>query len=118
MEEKIILTRGGIYLAKLNPNKAAEIGKVRPVVVMTAQLILDIVPPTIFICPLSSQSYPEFESLHIRLLPRDGLEVTSYALVEHCRSISTQRLILPRLGQLTASEMRVILFKLQRMLGV
>lgn len=57
MEEKIILTRGGIYLAKLNPAKLSEVGKVRPVIILNCQKILDSQPPIVFICPLSSKSY-------------------------------------------------------------
>lgn len=30
------LTRGGIYLAKLNPAKKDEVGKIRPVVVLNS----------------------------------------------------------------------------------
>ena len=48
-----ILTRGGVYLGKLNPAKHNEIGKVRPVIILNSQLILDSMPPIIFICPLS-----------------------------------------------------------------
>ncbi len=116
MDEKHFLTRGGVYLARLDPAKAAEIGKIRPVVILSAQKILDITPPTIFICPLSSHSYPEFSSLHIKLSPRDSLETTSYALVEHCRSITTRRIIYPRLAQLTTAEITLITQKLQRMI--
>jgi len=111
-----ILTRGGIYLAKLNPAKKAEIGKVRPVAVLTTQTLLDVVPPVIFICPLSSQSHAEFASLHIELSPRDNLRVSSYALVEHCRAISIDRLVFPRIAQLTLLEMDLILHRLQIML--
>lgn len=118
VEEKITLTRGGVYLVKLDPAKTAEIGKIRPVVVLSAQTILDITPPTIFICPLSSQSYPEFSSLHVKLTPRDNLEVTSFALTEHCRSVSMKRVVFPRLAQLTQREVLMILDKLQRMVGL
>src|SRR3989344_9633462 len=116
-EEKI-LTRGGIYLAKLDPAKAAEVGKIRPIVILTSQAILNITPPTLFICPLSSQSQPEFNSLHVKLPSRDNLEVTSYALVEHCRSVSIRRIIFPRLAQLTSTEIRLILHRLQRLVGL
>lgn len=115
-QEEKILTRGGVYLARLDPAKAAEIGKIRPVVILTAQALLDIAPPILFICPLSSQSKPEYSSLHVGVAPRDSLEVTSYALVEHCRSITINRIIVPRLGQLTNSEIHLILQKLQRMI--
>jgi mRNA interferase MazF len=113
-----ILTRGGVYLARLDPVKAAEIGKIRPIVVLTSQAILDIMPPALFICPLSSQSQPEFSSLHLKLPSRDSLEVISYALVEQCRSISIRRIIYPRLAQLTSKEIGLILHRLQRLVGL
>lgn len=116
-KEKInILTRGGVYLGKLNPAKTSEIGKVRPVVVLTSQTLLDVTPLLVFICPLSSQSYPEYGSLHVQIGARDGLAVKSYALVEHCRAISISRLVFPRIAQLTTSEIEIILHRLNIML--
>ena len=113
-----ILTQGGIYLARLDPAKAAEVGKIHPVVILNSQEILDIIPPTVFICPLSSQSLPEFSNLHVTLAARDSLKVTSYALVEHCRSITIKRITYPRLAQLTTAELRIVLHRLQRLVGL
>ena len=118
VEQKEILTRGGVYLARLDPAKAAEVGKIRPIVVLNAQLILDIIPPTVFICPLSRESQAEFSSLHVKLSARDNLKVNSYALVEHCRSITIRRIVYPRLAQLTSSELNIILHRLQRLVGI
>lgn len=118
VEKNNILTRGGIYLAKLDPTKGAEVGKIRPIAILTSQSILDIDPPTLFICPISSQSQPEFSSLHVSLPSRDNLKIDSYALVEHCRSISLRRIIFPRLAQLTSAEIRLILNRLQRLVGL
>ncbi|MDP3558736.1 MAG: type II toxin-antitoxin system PemK/MazF family toxin [Legionellaceae bacterium] len=113
----ITLTRGGVYLARLDPAKHSEVGKIRPVTLLTAQLILDTTPEILFICPLSGQSYPEFRALHMKLTPRDRLLKTSYALVEHCRSISIKRLVPTRLAQLTPDEISTIITRLQRLLG-
>jgi mRNA interferase MazF len=113
-----ILIRGGIYLARLDPVKATEIGKLRPVTILSIQSILDISPPVVFVCPLSSQSHPKFQGLHVELKPRDNLEVTSYALVEHCRAIAIKRFVYPRLAQLIPSEIALILNKLRRMVGI
>ena len=118
VEQREILTRGGIYLARLDPAKAAEIGKIRPVILLNAQKILDIIPPLVFICPLSSQSLPEYNSLHVKLPPRDNLKVVSYALLEHCSSISTGRLIFPRLAQVADFELSVILHHLKRLVDL
>ncbi len=115
--EKIeILTRGGVYLVKLNPTKKSEVGKIRPSVILTSQTILNVNPPTIFICPLSKKSFPAFHQLHVELDRRDNLKVKSFALVDHCRAVSIDRFIFPRIAQLTMVEMDIILHRLQIML--
>ncbi len=111
-----ILTQGGIYLAKLNPSKKGEVGKVRPVVVLTNQIILDSEPPIIFVCPLSSQSHKKFASLHIEIPARDSLSTLSYALVEHCRAISHQRIATHRLAQLQHREVVDIIQRLNTLI--
>jgi mRNA interferase MazF len=118
MVEQEILNRGGIYLAKLDPTKKNEVGKIRPVIILNSQTILNTSPPIIFICPLSSKSQPEFSELHFELKVRDNLQVKSYALIEHCRSISLGRIIQPRLAQITHLELNNILHKLQRLVGL
>ena len=115
MEKLTILTQGSVYLARLDPSKHAEIGKIRPVVVLMGQFVLDVQPASVLICPLSSQSYPECSKLHVTLSPRGGLQKNSYALVEHCRSISIKRLIAPSLAQLTAKELGLIFIRLRHM---
>ena len=111
------LTRGGVYLARLDPVKGAEIGKLRPVVVLTAQTLLDIDTPILFICPLSSRSEPAYRSLHVFISARDELQVHSFGLVEHCRAISRQRILSHRLAQLTDQELDTIVQKLQCLVG-
>lgn len=118
MVDQDCLTQGGVYLAKLDPSKAREVGKIRPVVVLTTQRILSQHPPIVFICPLSSRSYSEFEGLHVTLPPRDGLKVVSFALPEHCRAITTTRLLFPRLAQLNSEETKAILHRLYCMTAV
>lgn len=110
------LDRGGVYLARLDPVKGAEIGKLRPIVVLTAQLILEEDPPLVFCCPLSSQSVSSFKALHIELPPRDRLLVTSYAMVEHCRSIATRRILSPRIAQVREEEIEKVLMAFTRLI--
>ena len=118
VEQKEILTRGGIYLARLDPAKTSEVGKIRPVIILNSQIILDSVPPIVVICPLSSQSHPQFNNLHFELDARDSLAVKSYALIEHCRSISITRIIYPRLAQTSSYELKRILHILQQLIGI
>lgn len=118
MVARVNLTRGGVYLDRLDPVKGAEVGKLRPVVMLTDDSLLGIAPAHVFICPLSSRSDPAYAPLHLELPPRDGLRVASYALVEHCRAISISRLQADRLAQLKADEVDEIARRLQRMIGM
>lgn len=112
------LTRGGVYLARLDPARGAEIGKLRPVVILMDQDLLDIKPPHVFICPLSSKSDPAYQALHVKFTPRDNLHVESYALAEHCRSISIHRMQSERLAQLDPDGVNMVVHKLQRLIGI
>jgi len=111
-------TRGGVYLARLDPAKGAEIGKLRPIVLLTDQDLLDVKPPHVFICPLSSRSEQAYQALHVKLSARDNLHAESYALAEHCRSISIRRMQPERLAQLDPDEINQIIHKLQRLIGI
>jgi mRNA interferase MazF len=106
-----------VYLARLDPAKGAEVGKLRPVVVLTDQALLDVSPPHVFVCPLSGQSEAEYQALHVSLPARDSLKVSSYALVEHCRAISIRRLQSDRLAKLEIDEMNEIIRRLHRLVG-
>jgi len=111
------LTRGGVYLARLDPAKGAEVGKLRPVVILTDQFLLDVNPPHVFVCPLSGQSDPDYQALHLGLPARDNLKVQSFALVEHCRAISIRRLQSDRLAKLETDELNEIIRRLHRLVG-
>ena len=111
-----LLQQGGIYLVRLDPAKGAEIGKFRPVVVLTNQQLLNTEPPLVFVCPLSSQSQPEFSALHIRIAAQERLQKDSFALVEHCRSLSTSRLQNDLLATLSSAQLIKIVHKLERMI--
>ena len=113
----IRLTRGGVYLARLDPAKGAEVSKLRPVVVLTDQTLLDVSPPHVFVCPLSGRSDPDYQALHLSLPARDGLKVKSFALVEHCRAISIRRLQSGRLAKLEIDEINEIIRRLHRLAG-
>ena len=111
-----LFQQGGVYLVRLDPAKGAEIGKLRPVVILTNQRLLNTEPPLIFICPLSSQSQPEFSALHIRIAARERLQKDSFALVEHCRSLSARRLQDDLLAKVSSDQLNKIVHKLGRMI--
>ncbi len=112
------LTRGGVYLARLDPIRQGEVGKLRPVVLLTDQSLLDVAPPHVFIAPLSSRPDAAYQALHVKLAARDNLHVENCALAERCRSISVRRLQSERLARLDDEEMASIVHKLQRLIGL
>lgn len=73
--------------------------------------------PHVFVCPLSGQSDPNCQALHLPLPARDSLKVKSYALVEHCRAISIRRLQSERLAKLETDELNEIIRRLHRLVG-
>ena len=115
MEKVTPFTQGGVYLARLDPSKHTEVGKIRPVVMLMGQFILDVYPLSVLVCPLSSQSYPGCSHLHVQIPPRDNLQKESFALVEHCRSISVKRIVENRLAQLAPDELGLIFKRLRDM---
>jgi mRNA interferase MazF len=50
-----LIRRGEVWVARLNPNQGAEVGKVRPVVVIQADLLTDAGIPTVLVVPLTTQ---------------------------------------------------------------
>jgi mRNA interferase MazF len=107
-----LFQQGGVYLVRLDPAKGVEIGKLRPVVVLTNPHLLNTKPPLVFVCPLSSQSQPEFSALHIPIAARERLQKDSFALVEHCRSLSASRLQDDLLATLSSVQLNKIVHTL------
>lgn len=52
-------SRGDVVLARLNPNQGAEMGKVRPVLVLTETMLIQAGLPMVMVVPLSSQLWGE-----------------------------------------------------------
>ncbi len=49
-----LIRRGEVWVARLNPNQGAEVGKLRPVVVIQADLLTDAGIPTVLVVPLTT----------------------------------------------------------------
>jgi len=109
--------RGDIVLAHLNPNRGAEIGKVRPVIVLTQTPLIETGLPVLFVVPLSSQNWPELNAMRVEITARERLLKTSYAVLEQARSIDRNRINNTILTRLTQTELRQIEAKLTLMLG-
>ncbi len=97
------LIRGGIYLAKLSPTKGAEPGKIRPVVIVQRQEILEIYP-TVLVVPLTSNLKGKYP-MRLFIKARERLEKDSAIMVDQMRAIDVSRLIPDRIASLTVEEM-------------
>ncbi len=112
------MRRGEIWTANLNPNKGAEIGKVRPVVVMQDDRLIQAGLPTILVLPLTTQFRPAFTPLRIKLAPRDRLVKECYVMVEHARAADRDRFGEGPLASLTAEEMAAVEKSLKAVMGM
>ncbi len=73
------MRRGEIWVARLNPNQGAEVGKLRPVVILQAD-------------PLTTQDRPGTRALRLPIRARDRLLCDSFAMADQLRSLHRSRL--------------------------
>jgi len=97
--------RGEIYLAKLNPKKGNEVGKVRPVLIYQTDILNDCEHSTTIILPLSTVLIDDTYPLRYRITSRDKLEKTSDVLCDQIRALDNQRILDGLLTRLTYKEM-------------
>ena len=100
-----LIRRGEVWLARLNPNQGAEVGKVRPVVVIQADLLTDAGIPTVLVVPLTTQIRRGAELLRVLIPARERLVRDSYAMAEQPRALDRTRLGEGPLTRLTADEL-------------
>ena len=100
--------RGEIWLADLNPRRATEPGKTRPVLIVQAQALLNAGHPSTLIIPLTTQLIDDAEPLRLRIQAQGKLRKDSDLLLDQLRAIDNQRLIEGPLTQLTAAQLRAV----------
>jgi len=100
-----LIRRGEVWVARLNPNQGAAVGKVRPVVVIQADLLTDAGIPTVLVVPLTTQIRRGAELLRVLIPARERLVRDSYAMAEQPRALDRTRLGEGPLTRLTADEL-------------
>lgn len=113
-----LMRRGEIWTANLNPNKGAEIGKVRPVLILQDDRLTQTGLPAILALPLTTQFRPAFAPMRIRLVPRGRLTKDCFVMVEHARSLDRSRFGEGPLAILTAEEMAAVEQSLRAVMGM
>jgi len=84
---------GEIWLADLSPKVGTELGKLRPVLVIQDQMLLDAEHPSSLIVPLTTNLIDNAEPLRIRIKPIDRLQKESDIIIDQIRAIDNQRLV-------------------------
>jgi mRNA interferase MazF len=88
-----MIRRGEIWLADLNPRRGTEPGKMRPVLLIQAQALLDVGHPSTIIIPLTTNVVDNAEPLRIRVPSIGGLTRDSDLLIDQIRAIDNRRLV-------------------------
>lgn len=84
---------GEVWLANLNPGRGTEPGKIRPVLILQNQALLDADHPSTLIIPLTTNLIEDAEPLRFRITAQGGLEKDSDLLIDQLRAIDNKRLI-------------------------
>jgi mRNA interferase MazF len=102
---------GDIQRADLGEPQGREAGFARPVVIVTAQLVLDQGPSVVQVVSLTSTLRGYRSEVTIEPAPGNGLEVVSAAQCQHIRAITVERLAEPvgNLGPQVLSQVREVL---------
>ena len=77
-----LMRRGEVWVARLNPNQGAEVGKVRPVVVIQADALTEAGLATLLVVPLTNQRRHGAEALRVPIPARDRLLRECWAMAE------------------------------------
>ncbi|MBD9360540.1 type II toxin-antitoxin system PemK/MazF family toxin [Methylomonas sp. EbB] len=113
-----MMKRGEVWTANLNPNKGAEIGKIRPVLVLQDDTIITGGLPTIVVVPLTSQFRPNLAPLRIPIAPQGRLKAASYVMAEQLRAIDRSRFGEGPLATVTAEELAAVEKSLRGVMGL
>lgn len=112
------MRRGEVWVANLNPNKGAEIGKLRPIIILQEDQLLTTELRTIITIPLTTQYRPAFAPMRPRIAARDRLLQDCYAMVEHPRALDRSRFGEGPITRLTPEEMMTVEKSLLAVMGM
>src|SRR5262245_57049436 len=112
------MRRGEIWVANLNPNRGQEVGKIRPVLVIQDERLLETALPTVLVLPLTTQLRREYEPLRVTIRAREKLRQDCQVMVDQVRTLARKRVGEGPLTQLTELEMAAVERALAGALGL
>ena len=107
-----------MWIANLNPNRGAEAGKIRPVLIIQGDWLSEAQSRTVVVLPLTTGIRPDAEPLRVDIRSRDGLREDSQVLVEQPRTLDRERIGDGPLTELSADEIRRVERSLLAVLGI
>lgn len=102
------MRRGEVWVGNLNPNRGSEVGKIRPVLILQADFLIEQGDPTVIVLPLTTQVRKSKEPLHVTVPARDRLRQDCQVMPELPRTLDRTRLADGPLTTLTPEEMRAV----------
>ncbi len=112
------MRRGEIWTANLNPSRGAEIGKIRPVLIVQADELIDAATPMVVVLPLTTRVYPEFKLWRVTVPARDRLKDACQVVVDQPRALDRARIGDGPLTALTVPELAAVERGLRVVLGM
>lgn len=84
--------RGEIWTPNLNPSRGRVIGKIRAVLIVQADELIDADTPMVMVLPLTTHVYPEFRLWRVTVPARDRLRDECQVVVDQPRSLDRTRI--------------------------
>jgi mRNA interferase MazF len=112
------MRRGEVWTANLNPSRGREIGKIRPVLIVQADELIDAGTPMVVVLPLTTNVYPEFRLWRVSVPARDRLKDACQVVVDQPRALDRTRIGEGPLTTLTAAELEAVERSLRVVLGM
>ncbi|MDG4549943.1 MAG: type II toxin-antitoxin system PemK/MazF family toxin [Candidatus Contendobacter sp.] len=112
------MRRGEVWIGNLNPNRGAEIGKVRPVLIVQEDRLIEAGSPTLVVLPLTTQVRPALQHLRVLICARDRLQQDCQVMVDQPRTLDRGRFGEGPLTRLTSEEIAQVKQALLVLLGL
>jgi len=112
------MRRGEVWTANLNPSRGREIGKIRPVLIVQADELIDADTPMVVVLPLTTHVYPQFRLWRVTVPARDRLRDDCQIVVDQPRALDRARIGDGPLTVLTPAELATVERSLRVVLGM
>ncbi len=112
------MRRGEIWVGNLNPNRGAEPGKIRPVLILQGDDLIRSSLDTVVVLPLTTKIQAERHLLRPILSPRAALHSQSQVLVDQPRSLDRSKFGAGPLATVSSQEMLMVERSLLVVLGM